>query len=82
MHFPAEKVDSSREDVGACSPYEVADLRGSVQSPDFVPQLLVLASKRVLASHKSVKSKSNLVGRFYGEGPTFGLHAHKLVPRP
>ena len=45
MHFPAEKVDSSREDVGACSPYEVADLRGSVQSPDFVPQLLVLASK-------------------------------------
>jgi len=37
MHFSAEKVYSSRENVGACMPYEVTDLQGSVQSSDFVP---------------------------------------------
>ena len=30
MHFSAEKVYSSRENVGACMPYEVTDLQGSV----------------------------------------------------
>nr|POE75974.1 hypothetical protein CFP56_23437 [Quercus suber] len=73
MHFSAEKVDSSWENVGACMPYEVADLQGSVQSPDFVPQPLILPSERVLPSHRLVKLESNLVGRFYREGLTLGL---------
>ena len=81
MHFSAEKVDSSRENVGACMPYEVADLWGSVQSPNFVPQPLILPSERVLPSHRSVKLESNLVSRFYKEGPTLGLHPQKLVSR-
>ena len=59
----------------------VVDLQGSVQSPDFVPQPLILPSERVLPSHRSMKSESNLVGRFYREGPTLGLYPQKLVPR-
>ena len=61
----------------------VVDLQGSVQSPDFVPQPLILPSERVLPSHRSVKSESNLVGRFYRKGPTLVLlvSIHKSLSR-
>ena len=81
MHFPAEEVDSSGKTSEHARHMKLRTFEGVFKAQILFHNCLSWLA-RVLASHKSVKSKSNLVGRFYGEGPTFGLHPHKLVPRP